>query len=73
MMADPNKMKGERRKTIGKKSFQEPLLKFIEPKLKKHGDVTKITFNGGVFAPFSPDSTFNGGLPGAKSSIRLKK
>lgn len=26
-----------------KKEFKEPKLKFIEPKLTKHGDATKIT------------------------------
>ena len=31
-----------------KKHFEEPKLEFIQPKLTKHGDATKITaFNGG--------------------------
>jgi hypothetical protein len=34
-----------------KKIFEEPRLSFIEPKLTKHGDATKIT---GFFGPFSP-------------------
>lgn len=52
MRVDQNKMNGERRETISKKSFQEPKLKFIEPKLKTQGNVTKIT--GQFFGPFSP-------------------
>lgn len=35
-----------------KKRFKEPELKFIEPKLTKHGDATKIT--AGFFGTFSP-------------------
>ncbi len=35
-----------------KKSFKEPKLSFIEPKLIKHGDATEIT--GGSFGTFSP-------------------
>jgi len=34
----------------GTKSFEEPELKYIEPKLTKHGDATNITFS----SPFSP-------------------
>lgn len=36
-----------------KKHFEEPKLTFIEPKLTKHGDATKITA-GGFFGAFSP-------------------
>ena len=36
-----------------KKHFEEPKLEFIQPKLTKHGDATKITQNG-FFGPFSP-------------------
>jgi len=36
-----------------KKEFREPKLKFIEPKLTKHGDATKITGNG-FFGTFTP-------------------
>ena len=35
-----------------KKLFKEPKLTFIEPKLTKHGDATKIT--AGFFGSFSP-------------------
>lgn len=35
-----------------KKEFKEPKLKFIEPKLTEHGDVTKIT--GQFFGTFTP-------------------
>ena len=41
-----NQEKGE------KKHFEEPSLTFIEPKLTKHGDATKIT--AGFFGGFSP-------------------
>lgn len=37
---------------VEKKRFEEPELKFIEPKLTKHGDATKIT--AGFFGTFSP-------------------
>ena len=41
-----------------KKHFEEPKLEFIQPKLTKHGDATKITtmppFNGGFFGTFYP-------------------
>ena len=38
-----------------KKHFEEPKLEFIQPKLTKHGDATKITANGnGFFGEFSP-------------------
>ncbi len=39
--------------TLDKKTFIEPKLEFIEPKLTVHGDVTKITQQGffGVFTP----------------------
>lgn len=36
-----------------KKEFNEPKLKFIEPKLTQHGDATKIT--GAFFGTFTPD------------------
>ena len=36
-----------------KKLFAEPDLKFIEPKLKEHGDATEIT--AGFFGSFSPN------------------
>ena len=35
-----------------KKEFKEPKLKFIEPRLTKHGDATKIT--GAFFGTFTP-------------------
>jgi hypothetical protein len=35
-----------------KKPFTEPKLTFIEPKLTKHGDATKIT--QGFFGTFTP-------------------
>ena len=37
-----------------KKHFEAPKLEFIQPKLTKHGDATKITTNGGFFGDFSP-------------------
>jgi len=37
-----------------KKHFTEPKLKFIEPKLTKHGDATKITNGPGFFGTFVP-------------------
>ena len=37
-----------------RKPFAEPKLTFIEPKLTKHGDATKITNNGGFFSAFVP-------------------
>ncbi len=39
--------------TVDKKTFIEPKLEFIVPKLTVHGDVTKITQQGffGVFTP----------------------
>ncbi|GJQ58030.1 MAG: hypothetical protein SCALA701_08310 [Candidatus Scalindua sp.] len=36
----------------GKKSFTNPKLTFVEPKLTKQGDATKIT--AGFFGAFSP-------------------
>lgn len=39
--------------TQGKKPFIEPKLAFIEPKLTKHGDATKITQQG-FFGTFTP-------------------
>jgi len=38
-----------------KKSFEEPKLTFIEPKLTKYGDATKITTQNGFFGAFSPN------------------
>ena len=37
-----------------KKAFEEPKLEFIQPKLTKHGDATKITAQNGFFGEFSP-------------------
>ena len=37
-----------------KKPFTEPKLTFIEPKLTKYGDATKVTAGNGFFGPFSP-------------------
>ncbi|NIO43356.1 MAG: hypothetical protein GTO41_26315 [Burkholderiales bacterium] len=34
------------------KTFEEPELKFIEPKLTDHGDLTKLTH--GFFGTFTP-------------------
>jgi hypothetical protein len=34
------------------KTFEEPKLKFIEPKLTDHGDLTKLTH--GFFGTFTP-------------------
>jgi len=39
--------------TQSKKPFVEPKLAFIEPKLTKHGDATKITHQG-FFGTFTP-------------------
>lgn len=36
-----------------RKPFAEPKLTFVEPKLTKHGDATKITGNG-LFGTFTP-------------------
>ncbi len=36
-----------------KKHFEEPKLTFIEPKLTKHGDATKITSQ--FFGTFTPE------------------
>jgi hypothetical protein len=36
-----------------KKTFVEPKLEFIEPKLTKHGDATKVTQGQGFFGAFS--------------------
>ena len=53
-------MKGNRemeKEGLEKKSFEEPKLSFVEPKLTKHGDATKITMqNGGFFGSFDPGS-----------------
>ena len=40
--------------TQGKSHFDEPKLTFIEPKLTKHGDATKITGTNGFFGTFTP-------------------
>jgi len=37
-----------------RKPFAEPKLTFIEPKLTKHGDATKITGTNGFFGTFTP-------------------
>jgi len=34
--------------------YEEPKLTFIEPKLTKQGDATKITKQGGFFGSFTP-------------------
>ena len=39
-------------KSESKKEFTEPKLKFVEPKLTKEGDATKIT--GQFFGTFTP-------------------
>lgn len=49
MKKDVNKDQAEQTE---KKQFVEPKLKFIEPKLTRHGDATKIT--AGFFGQFSP-------------------
>ena len=45
---------GSRTAPQTKKPFTEPRLTFIEPKLTKHGDVTKVTAENGFFGGFSP-------------------
>lgn len=53
MMRDIKKaLEKEEQGKVDKKLFEEPKLEFIEPKLTKHGDATKITT--GFFGPFSP-------------------
>ncbi len=49
-----NKTQGNKNNKVFdvKKSFTEPKLTFIEPKLTKQGDATEIT--AGFFGPFSP-------------------
>ena len=39
-----------------KKSWEDPKLAFVEPKLTKHGDLEKVTGRpkDGFFGPFSP-------------------
>ena len=37
-----------------KKHFEDPKLAFIQPKLTKYGDATKITAQNGFFGEFSP-------------------
>jgi len=44
----------EEQEKVDKKPFEEPKLTFIEPKLTKHGDATKITGGGGFFGTFIP-------------------
>jgi hypothetical protein len=34
--------------------FEEPRLTFIEPRLTKHGDATRITQQNGFFGTFVP-------------------
>lgn len=43
----------EEQEKVEKKAFDEPKLTFVEPKLTKHGDATKITGQG-FFGTFSP-------------------
>jgi hypothetical protein len=45
-------LKKEEEEKVEKKAFDEPKLIFVEPKLTKHGDATKIT--GGFFGTFVP-------------------
>lgn len=52
MRAGQEKDQRDKQGTISKKNFETPKLKFIEPKLKTQGNVTKIT--GQFFGPFSP-------------------
>jgi hypothetical protein len=42
-----------------RKPYTEPKLTFIEPKLTKYGDATKVTATdgNGFFGPFSPGSS----------------
>ncbi len=42
------------RTTQTKKPFTSPKLTFIEPKLTKHGNITKVTSQNGFFGEFSP-------------------
>jgi hypothetical protein len=37
-----------------RRPFEEPQLTFIEPRLTKHGDATKITQQNGFFGTFVP-------------------
>ena len=54
-MEEMKKTEGVQQGSVDKKHFEEPKLQFIQPKLTKHGDATKITaFNGGFFGEFSP-------------------
>jgi hypothetical protein len=39
----------------GKKKWQEPKLKFVEPKLTKHGKLEEVT--GQFFGSFTPGSS----------------
>jgi hypothetical protein len=39
----------------GKKKWQEPKLRFVKPKLTKHGKLEEVT--GQFFGPFSPSPT----------------
>jgi hypothetical protein len=53
MMKDIKKaLEKEEQEKVEKKHFEEPKLTFIEPKLTKHGDATKIT--GQFFTEFIP-------------------
>ena len=37
-----------------KKPFVEPKLRFVEPKLTKHGDVNDVTHGNGFLGTFTP-------------------
>ena len=52
-MRDKKVLESEEQGKVDKKPFEEPKLTFIEPKLTKHGDATKIT-GGGFFGTFTP-------------------
>ena len=53
IMRDMKKvLEREKQGKVDKKPFEEPKLTFVEPKLTKHGDATKITGGGGFFGTF---------------------
>ncbi len=43
---------GTQQAPSARRPFVEPRLRFVEPKLVKHGDVTRVT--AGFFGTFSP-------------------
>jgi len=49
MKSQRKELEKEVQEKVGKKPFEEPELIFIEPKLTKHGDATKITANDNAF------------------------